>query len=223
MNATPPEANTEYSRAAVVSGGVSQARSDAAEGRSAAAAGVFSVGILAGGLIGALLLIAAEFTTLFKVRIAASTTIVKTVSTGSHHSYAMAVIAVCAAALAIGTWRTAGRPGLVAIGVLGVAALVIALVVDLPDATSSGLVLSASSYANASSTPSTGFYLETLGALVLMFTSMWGLLLVGPPARTPAPTQTPAPAQTPAPVQKPVRLLIGREGRQSDNDPPAPS
>ena len=187
MNATPPEANTEYSRAAVVSGGVSPARSDAAGGPSVGASWVFSAGILAGGLIGAVLLIAAEFTTLFRVRVTASTTIVKAVSTGSHHSYAMAVIAVCAAALAIGAWRTASRPALLAIGVLGIAELVIAVVVDLPDATASGLVLSSSHYVNASSTPSTGFYLETLGALVLMFTSLWGLLLTGPPAPEPEP------------------------------------
>ncbi len=191
MNATPPEANSEYSRAALVSGGVSRARSDAAGGHSAGASWVLSAGILTFGLIGALLLIAAEFTTLFKVRVAASTTIVRTVSTGSHHSYAMAVIAACAAALAIGAWRTASRPALLAIGILGVAALVIALVIDLPDATASGLVLSSSRYANANSTPSTGFYLETLGAVVLMFTSMWGLLLNGPPA----PAQSPATEQ----------------------------
>jgi hypothetical protein len=199
MNATPPEANSEYSRAALVSGGVSRARSDAAGGPSAGASWVLSAGILAGGLIGALLLIVAEFTTLFEVRVAASTTIVKTVSTGSHHSYAMAVIAVCAAALAIGAWRTASRPALLAIGILGVAALVIALVVDLPDATASGLVVSSSRYANANSTPSTGFYLETLGAVVLMFTSMWGLLLNGPPA--PAQSPATAPAQSPATEQ----------------------
>ena len=191
MNATPPEANTEYSRAAVVSGGVSRAREDAPDGPSAGGSRVFSAGILAGGLVGALLLIAAEFTTLFKVHLAASTTIVKTVSTGSHHSYAMAVIAVCAAALAIGAWRTASRPALLAIGILGVAALVIALVVDLPDATASGLVLSSSHLANASSTPSTGFYLETLGAVVLMFTCMWGLLLNEPPAGTQVSSRTP--------------------------------
>ena len=103
----------------------------------------------------------------------------------------MAVIAVCAAALAIGAWRTGSRPALLAIGMLGVAALVIALVVDLPDATASGLVLSSSHLVNASSTPSTGFYLETLGAVVLMFTCMWGLLLNEPPAGTHVSSRTP--------------------------------
>ena len=46
MNATPPEANTEYSRAAVVSGGVSRAREDALDGPSAGGSWVFSAGIL---------------------------------------------------------------------------------------------------------------------------------------------------------------------------------
>jgi hypothetical protein len=185
MNATPPEANTEYSRGAVASGGVSRARSDAIERPSEATPGIVSAGILGAGLLGALLLLVAEFTTLFKVQVAGATTIVKSVSTGSHHSYAMALIAVCAVALTLAAWRSANRPALLGIGILGVTALVIALVVDLHDATATGLVLSSGHFVNASSKPSAGFYLETLGAVVLMFTAVWGFVLMGP-ARPPA-------------------------------------
>lgn len=181
MNATPPEANTEYSRGAVASGGVAPASSDAVHAPQRGASGIVSAGILGAGLLGALLLLVAEFTTLFEVRVAGATTIVKSVSTGSHHSYAMAVIAVCAVALTLAAWRSANRPALLGIGILGVTALVIALVVDLHDATATGLVLSAGHFVNASSKPSAGFYLETLGAVVLMFTAVWGLVLVGPP------------------------------------------
>jgi hypothetical protein len=186
MNATPPEANTEYSRGTVASGPVSRAGSDAGDAPYAGASGLVAAGVLGGGLLGALLLLVAEFTTLFQVRVAGATTIVRTVSTGSHHSYAMALVAVCAAALTVGTWRSGSRPALLAIGILGITALVLALVVDLPDATASGLVLSAGHYTNASSSPSTGFYLETLGAVVLMFTSVWGLVLGAPPRERPA-------------------------------------
>ena len=180
MNATPPEANTKYSRGAVASGGVSRARSDATEAASEPTHGIVSAGILGGGLLGALLLLVAEFTTLFKVQVAGATTTVRSVSAGSHHSYAMALIAVCALVLTLAAWRSANRPALLGIGILGITALVIALVVDLHDATATGLVLSSGHLVNASSKPSAGFYLETLGALVLMFTSVWGLVLLVP-------------------------------------------
>ncbi len=181
MNATPPEANTEYSRGALASGGASPVRSGAAEAPSQEVPGIVSAGILGGGMLGALLLLVAEFTTLFKVQIAGATTIVKSVSTGSHHSYAMALIALCALVLTVAAWRSANRPALLGLGILGIAALVIALVVDLHDATATGLVLSSGHLLNASSRPSAGFYLETLGAVVLMFTAVWGLVLVGAP------------------------------------------
>jgi hypothetical protein len=140
-------------------------------------------GILAGGLLGSLLLLIAEFTTLFQVHVAAASVPVKSVATGSHHAYALALIAVCAGGLAFAVWRAGSRPALLALGILGLAAMLIALVGDLPDASATGLALTASHYVNASSTPSAGFYMETLGAVVLLFTCVWGFLLIGPPRR----------------------------------------
>ncbi len=214
MNATPPEAQPEYSRGLPGSEGVlvprpdpgvgdSGAGSGAAGGGSGAGAGAGSgaaggagssavpetdgaasgaleAALLAGGLLGALMLLVAEFTTLFEVHVAAAGIAVRSVSTGSHHSYAMALIAVLAAGLAFAVWRAASRPALLALGVLGLAALLIALLGDLPDASATGLVLTSSHYAQATSTPSAGFYLETLGAVVLLLTSVCGLLLAGP-------------------------------------------
>jgi hypothetical protein len=69
-------------------------------------------------------------------------------------------------------------------GVLGVVALLIALLGDLPDAQASGLVGSAATrFTTASSTPSAGLYLETLGAVVLVISAGAGLLLLPGPAR----------------------------------------
>jgi hypothetical protein len=65
--------------------------------------------ILVAGLLGALLLIAAEFTTLFEVHVASSSRPVQTVSTGSHQSYALLPIALLVAVLAFGIWREASR------------------------------------------------------------------------------------------------------------------
>jgi hypothetical protein len=70
--------------------------------------------------------------------------------------------------------------GLVA---LGVATLLIALIGDLPDAHSSGLVgSSASGYVQATSTPSAGLYMETLGAIILIVAGGIGLLMSPPSA-----------------------------------------
>jgi hypothetical protein len=203
MNATPPETNSEYSRGSRRSGRLlvtpsgaarvpaaegSEAGSEAAPGPAGAVpeatggpSGALGAALLAGGLLGVLLLLVAEFTTLFQVHVAASGTRVRSVSTGSHHSYALALIAVVAAVQAVAAWRAASRPALLALGVLGVVALLIALVGDLPDASATGLVLHSGHYVIARSTPSAGFYFETLGAVVLLLTTVSGFLLIGPP------------------------------------------
>ncbi|MGZ4173554.1 MAG: hypothetical protein ACXVQR_03650 [Solirubrobacteraceae bacterium] len=135
--------------------------------------------MLLGGLLGAVLLLVAEFTTLYEVRTAASPGPVKSAGTGSHHSYALIPIALLAIVLIYGVWRQQSRPALMAIGVLGVIALLIALLGDLPDAHASGLIVNTSHYINASSSPKTGIYMETLGAGVLIVCSGIGLLLGG--------------------------------------------
>jgi hypothetical protein len=141
------------------------------------------VAILAGGLLGALLLFVAEFTTLFEVSSGGAGAPVKSVGTGSHHAYALVPIALLAAALAYGVWRVGSRPALLSIGFLAVIALLIGVLGDLPDAHASGLINTGGRYVNASSSPSAGLYMETLGAVVLLITCVCGFLLIGPPAR----------------------------------------
>jgi hypothetical protein len=185
MSATPPEASIEYSRGIRPSGrdstdpeGVSGDAADSASGTTRGAAGT----ILAGALLGALLLIVAEFTTLFYVRAATSVAPIKSESTGSHNAYALIPIAALVIVLGVAFWRAASRPALLSIGVLGVIALLIALLGDLPDAHASGLIGSgATHYVSASSTPSAGLYMETLGAVILLITCVCGFLLIGSP------------------------------------------
>ncbi len=110
--------------------------------------------ILAGGLLGALLLLVAEFTTLFEVSDGRAGPPVKSVGTGSHHAYALVPIALLAAALAYGVWRVGSRPALLSIGLLAVIALLIGLLGDLPDAHASGLLTNTGGrYVSASSSP----------------------------------------------------------------------
>ena len=184
MNTTRPGATTEYSRGSGGSGTVQTlaARRDAR--RREPLAGTAVTAILAGALLGALLLLVAEFTTLFEIRTAASANAVRSVGTGSHHSYALIPIALLAVVLAYAIRSAGSRPALLAIGVMGVIALLIALLGDLPDAHTSGLVGSASThYVAASSTPSAGLYMETLGGAVLLVTCVCGFLMIGPPPR----------------------------------------
>jgi hypothetical protein len=167
VNPTPPEANTEYSTRE----------------------GTFGAVILAAGLFGAVLLLVAEFTTLFAVRTSTSAIAIRSVGTGSHHSYALVPIALLVAFLSYGVWQAHSRPALLAIGLLGVIALLIALLGDLPDAQASGLIgSSATHYTIASSSPSAGMYMESAGAVVLIITCVCGFLLIGPPT---APIRTP--------------------------------
>jgi hypothetical protein len=139
--------------------------------------------MLGATFLGAVALVIAELTTLYEVRSGARGAVVKSVGTGSNHGYAMALIAVCAVLLALGASRTRSRPALLAIGVLGVVALLIALLGDLPDAQASGLLALGGGYTTASSSPTTGLYLETLGAILLLIACGLGVLLGGPPPR----------------------------------------
>ncbi len=181
MTATPPEANTEYSRGPEDSRGDSGAGSTLSQGASGTGSAVL-LGVLIGGGLAALLLLVAEFTTLYQVQTSATSNTIKSVSTGSNHSYAMIPIAVIAGFFAYGVWRTGSRPALLAIGVIGVIALLISLLGDLPNAHATGLVHTVGGrYAVATSSPSAGFYMETLGAVLLLVTCVSAFLMLGAP------------------------------------------
>jgi hypothetical protein len=170
VNATPPETSSEYSR------GLAPSRPSAPD---------FSAGlraaILGSALLGALLLVVAEFTTLFTVHVAGASAPVKSVGTGSHDSYALILVAALAVLLAWTAVSTGNRWALVALVAVGIAALLIALIGDLPDAQATGTIGSVQTgFKSATDTPSAGLYLETLGAIVLMIAGGCGLLLGAP-------------------------------------------
>jgi hypothetical protein len=119
-------------------------------------------------------LIAAEFTTLLTVSVVGKTAPVSSVTTGSHHGYALIPIGVLVAVLAVAVRRGAGRPALAALGALAVITLVIALLRDLPDAHKTSLIPRGLALGHAN--PSTGFFLETLGAVLLLIVAGTGVL-----------------------------------------------
>jgi len=169
MNVSEPEADTEYSRASAVS---------RASGRAVRGGpGAIATAVLGGALLGAALLLVAEFLPLFEVRTTAHNSVAKTVIAGSHHSWALIPIAVLAAGLAIVWWRSASRLPLIALTVLAIVSLVIALGRDLPDAQSSGLERSGGTFVLAAASPRIALYLETAGGVILLLSAGAGLML----------------------------------------------
>jgi hypothetical protein len=125
---------------------------------------------------GIALLIIAEFTPLLHVQTAIGVVIPhSTVQTGSNHSYALLIVALAAAVFAVGAIRTGSRPALLAVALLGLVAVGIAVLGDLPDATQAGNL--EKTFEDAKATPLTGLYLETLGAILLLLGAGLGLLI----------------------------------------------
>ncbi len=189
MSATPPEASTEYSRGS----GASRAGRGLSSGRSGAGrtgvdpgwSAALRATVLGCGLLGAVLLFVAEFTPLYTISSSTSSTALKSVSTGSHDTYALIPIALVAGALAYGAAVRGSRPALLALGALGVVTLLIALIGDLPDARATGVIGSSEThFTSAAASPKAGLFLETIGAIALVIGSGCGLLLGRPvPAR----------------------------------------
>lgn len=104
---------------------------------AASRGGALSALLLLAGVIGALLLIAADFSTLIEVRVI---TVVKDrITGGEQHSYALVLLGALAIPMALGAALGRSRPAAVALAIVGVIALLVALVGDLPDVDMTGL------------------------------------------------------------------------------------
>jgi hypothetical protein len=180
----PPEANSEYSRGSGASGRLLLPRwkaSAAPASPGSDAARRARAGLALGALLGALLVLVAQFTALYHLHSATASAAIKTVGTGGNHAWAPVPLALAAVVLAYAVYRAGGRTALAGLVALGVATLLIALIGDLPDAHSSGLVgSSANGYVQATSSPSAGLYMETLGAVILIVAGGVGLLMLAP-------------------------------------------
>lgn len=140
--------------------------------------------IVVGSVLGAVLLVVAEFVTLYTVRAQGHSAAVQTIQGGSNNSYAMIPIAVLGVVLGIAAVRGGGRPALAALGLVGLVGLLIGLIGDLPASHRTGLIRVAGHNVLGASSPSVGMFLETLGAVILIATAGLGLLLSEPAART---------------------------------------
>ena len=135
--------------------------------------------VLGGGLLGAALLFISQFLNLSSVHIASSQRALGSITAGAEHGWAMIPIAVLAALLAYGFWSVGSRPALLAVGLLGLLALLITLLHDLSYTHRTGLRTVAGHYVLAGNRPGAGFYLELVGAMLLLLTCVSGFLLIG--------------------------------------------
>jgi hypothetical protein len=117
--------------------------------------------LLALPLAGAGLLVAAEFATLYDVRVVTAVPEGGSFSTGGHHGYAQAPIALAIAVMAFGAVAGGSRPAAIAVLVLALLSLAITLLVDLPDVHETGLI--GRTYDAAVAEPRAGLYLELAG------------------------------------------------------------
>jgi len=163
MDAPAPGASGQYSRG------------DAGSGPRRPLPSAVRALLLLLGIAGAALLVVSEFQPLLQVQVGvAEPKVVKDEVIGhEQHAYGLVILGALALAMTYGAAWGLSRPAMVALGAIGLIALLIALVLDLPDARTTGLI--GERYENAAATPGLGFYLETAGAVVLVLTS--GLLL----------------------------------------------
>jgi hypothetical protein len=129
--------------------------------------------------VAVVLLVAAELSTLREIKAVTVVPEGGLTSGGSHHGYALAVISAAALVMGFGAWRGGSRPAAVAVVALGAAALAIVLLIDLPSLDDTGLI--GRNYDLAEARPSTGFWLELAGAVLLLLSGL--LLLLGAGAR----------------------------------------
>ena len=136
--------------------------------------------LLAPLLLGAVLLIVAEFLPLYEIRAITAVPEGGRKSTGAHHGYALVVVGLALLPMAWGAVKGGSRPAAIACLVLALIALFVALAIDLPDLNETGLI--GRTYDQAEARPRVGFFVETLGATLALLGAI-GTLVLSPRRR----------------------------------------
>src|SRR6266513_1047529 len=191
MDASAREPVREDSRGRRASRGGFRVRLPAGNDASA----LLGAHLAAAAFAGAILLIVADLSTLIQIRVLTVTK--DTISGGSHHSYALLILGTFALPMAYGAARGASRPAMAALAAIGLVALVIMLAVDLPDIHKTGVI--GQRFTDASASPKSSFYLETLGGFLLLIAGSAGLILSSPTRSAGSRPQRPRPPDTAPP------------------------
>ena len=134
-------------------------------------------GLVLAGLLGVAALAAATFSTVIRITVGTTTRVASldTELTGwERHGPALLIVGGFALVMLLGALRGA-RPAMVAVFACGLAALVVALGLDLPHVDDTGQV--GRLYTDASAAPEVGFWLELCGGALLAGSGL-GLCLV---------------------------------------------
>lgn len=167
-------------------------------------------------VLGAIVLAASEFMVAFEFTPPGGEVQMEQ-TVADRHSYAMLVLSIFALLALAGAILTASRPASFALAAVGGLALLLFLILDLPDA---GKIGPLEDFITAKAEPQIGFWLEALGAVALglggaAFATLSSAQLralrerfggAGDSSRPPAPADaTPVPAVTPATGTRPTR------------------
>jgi hypothetical protein len=126
-------------------------------------------------VVGALLLIVAEFVTVREIHAVTVVPPGGTSTGGDLHSYALGIIGLAMLPMAYGAVVRRARPAAVAVIVLAAVACLVVLFVDRPVLDDTGLI--GRTYDLAEARPAVGFYLESLGAALALVGGVWALVL----------------------------------------------
>jgi hypothetical protein len=151
-------------------------------------------GLAAIALAGAICLLLATFSNIIEIKVGTTTKVPDQdthLSGWDRHGPALVIIAIFAVLMVAGALRGA-RPAMIALTALGAVALLIAVVGDVPDLNKTGFI--GEVYEDAAAGPKAGFYLETLGAVLLL--AGGGLMLVLTGAGAATADRRSAPAET---------------------------
>ena len=173
MSAPTREATNDYSTGSRRSSGGFRGLADGSPTSRLALAGLATVAIV--------LLLVSSFLTL--ISIGTGITTLETRSGFEQHSITMLLLGLAAVPMLLGSLRGA-KPAMIALGAIGIVVIVIALTVDLPDALDEGLY--GERYEGAEASPGIGFFVETLGGVLLLLAG--GLLLFLTPSKPGAST-----------------------------------
>jgi hypothetical protein len=126
------------------------------------------IGLSVAAAAGVVCLVLATFTTVIEIKVGTTTRLPGRdthLSGWDRHGPALLIVAAFGAAMVAGALRGA-RPAMIALAVLGLVALGIAVIGDVPDLNETGFI--GEVYEDAAAGPSAGFYLETLGGALLL-------------------------------------------------------
>jgi hypothetical protein len=132
------------------------------------------------GAIGALCLFASTFATIIRIQVGTTSKVPDFdthLSGWDRHGPALALLALFALAMAAGALRGA-RPAAFALAAVGIVALALIVITDVPNLNRVGFI--GQLYEDAVAGPRVGFYLETAGAVALIAAG-GTLLLLGRP------------------------------------------